>query len=99
MKILLRKIFSSVIEKIPNKSGEFFKEILNKVIDDLIHAEMSPDNLRYIRNTNHGYNLFKNNTKRIMEMDGELDNDITLLATPFILFILAEISNMQLNND
>ena len=95
----VKKDILSVIEKIPNKSGDFFKEILNRVIDELIRAEISPDDLRYIRNTNHGYNLLKNNTKRIMGMDGELDNDITLLASPFILYILYQISNLQLNDD
>ncbi|MCK9151542.1 hypothetical protein [Methanobacterium alcaliphilum] len=93
----IKREIMPIIEKIPDNAGAFFTNILKKIVNDLNSAKLSPDDLRYIRNTNHGYNLFEKNTKRIMEMDGEIDNDISLTATPFIIYILYKICHIEWN--
>ncbi|HEX3013430.1 MAG TPA: hypothetical protein VHO92_04040 [Methanobacterium sp.] len=76
------------LQKVPNKAGEHLTNIITSVVKELEYCELSPEDLRDIRNTHHGYNLTRSGSiNRLMTKDGELNNDITLIVTPLILYL------------
>ncbi|HML04422.1 MAG TPA: hypothetical protein VK426_01480 [Methanobacterium sp.] len=76
------------LQKVPNKSGEHLTNIITSVIEELEYSELSPEDLRDIRNTHHGYNLTRKGAiDRLMTKNGEFNNDITLIVTPLLLYL------------
>jgi hypothetical protein len=76
------------LQKVPNKAGEHLANIITSAIEKLEYCELSPEDLRDVRNTHHGYNLTRpGSIDRLMTKDGELNNDITLIITPLILYL------------
>lgn len=76
------------LHKVPNNAGEHLINIVTSVVKELEYSELSPEDLRDIRNTHHGYNLTRSESiDRLMTKDGELNNDITLIVTPLILYL------------
>ncbi len=75
-----------LIEEIPNRSGTYFVDLVINVINELKMGDISPQDLRDIRNTNHGYNVRLNIIKRLMKKDGEMNNDIPLITIPLLLY-------------
>ncbi|AUB54982.1 hypothetical protein BK007_02410 [Methanobacterium subterraneum] len=76
------------LKKVPNKAGEHFINIISSVTEELEYNELSPETLRNIRNTHHGYNLTRlGSIERLMTEDGELNNDIPLIVTPLLIYL------------
>lgn len=78
------------ISSIPGSAGEELKAIVQWVSQELAADNMTPEILRDIRNTHHGYGLHADSVERLFKHSGELNNDITLLATPLVLFVLSK---------
>jgi hypothetical protein len=85
----IKKNVLKVIENIPNNAGEYLMELVKSIVVEFETEDIKPVDLRDMRNTNHGYNLKKQSVDRLMEKDGEISNDITLLATPLILYLFS----------
>lgn len=77
------------IEKVPNNAGEYLTNILKFVVKEMEYGDLSPEYLRDIRNTNHGYNIKPNSVSRLMKHDGEINNDIPLIVTPLLLYLFS----------
>ena len=76
------------LQEVPNIAGEYLTNIVTSVIEELEHSETTHEDLRDIRNTHHGYNLTrKGSIDRLMTKDGELNNDIPLIATPLLIYL------------
>lgn len=82
----LRKFLSHV----PNPAGEELSKLVSWISDEIEFSKLSPMIIRDFRNTVHGYKLRSEIVERIYKHTGELNNDITLLTTPLILFFLAK---------
>ncbi|WP_321423341.1 hypothetical protein [uncultured Methanobacterium sp.] len=77
------------IQTVPNKAGEHLTNIVTSTVEELEYSELTPEDLRVMRNTHHGYNLTQNGSiDRLMAKDGELNNDIPLIATPLLIYLL-----------
>lgn len=78
------------IKEVPGKVGEHLRNVITNVVEELEYSELSPDDLRDLRNTNHGYYLTRPASfNRLMKKDGELNNDIPLIATPLIVYLFS----------
>lgn len=91
-KIVSKDFLSSevleTLQNVPNKAGSHLTNIIISAVKELEFCELSPENLRDIRNTHHGYNLTRpGSIDRLMTKDGELNNDIPLIVTPLILYL------------
>jgi len=78
------------IKDIPDNAGEYLRWIVKHVLEEIKLSDLSPQDLRDIRNSHHGYKLRSNAFERLMEKTGEINNDITLILTPLILFFLSK---------
>lgn len=78
-----------IVQTVPNKAGEYLVNIVKFVVKELEYAELNPIDLRDMRNTNHGYNLRPNIINRLMKKDGEINNNIPLIATPYLLYLFS----------
>jgi hypothetical protein len=59
-------------------------------LEEMNLDNLSPQDLRDIRNTQYGYKLRPKILERLLEKTGEINNDITLIVTPLILFFLSK---------
>jgi hypothetical protein len=75
---------------IPDSAGQELHTTVCAVIDIIKITGITPDLLRDMRNTHHGYKLKKGSIERLFAHSGEVDNDITLLATPLCFYFLAK---------
>jgi hypothetical protein len=75
--------------EIPGAAGRALRSIVVWVSENLQIDNITPEILRDYRNSHHGYHLRAEIVKRIYNHSGELHNDITLLATPLILYVLS----------
>jgi hypothetical protein len=73
---------------IPCSAGKQLAAIVLDIADTMEIEEISPSLLRLYRNSGHGYDLSKADC--LHEHSGEINNDISLLATPLILYALSE---------
>lgn len=84
---------NEIIPFINNISNKIIGEYLLKIVEDTINKmdenNLSPDDLRIIRNSNHGYSLRENQITRLLEMTGEMDNNISMLIFPISLYFLS----------
>jgi hypothetical protein len=78
------------LSTVPNPIGKLLSGLVSSVCNELEYSELSPTYFRDFRNTLHGYKLRPGIVKRIYEHSGELNNDMTLLATPLVLYYLAK---------
>jgi len=86
----LNKEVLSKLKDIPDSAGEYLRWIVKHVLEEMKLDNLSPQDLRDIRNSQHGYTLRANTFERLMEKTGEINNDITLIVTPLILFFLSK---------
>lgn len=77
------------VSGIPDTMGKELTGIVQWVSQELAADNVTPEVLRDIRNTHHGYGLRQDTVERLFKHSGELNNDITLLATPLVLFVLS----------
>ena len=77
------------VQNIPNPAGEYLSHIVTFAVKEMEYGELLPDNLRDIRNTHHGYNIKSQSIDRLMEKDGEINNDIPLIVIPLLLYIFS----------
>lgn len=80
----------STLKGIPGSAGEYLRWIVESALEEMRLDNLSPQNLRDIRNSHHGYKLRPAIFNRLMEKKGEINNDITLIVTPLILFFLSK---------
>jgi|GEM_PF-2273199 len=77
------------VQEVPNEIGEYLVNIVTFAVKEMEYSELNPLALRDIRNTNHGYNLRPNIVNRLMEKDGEINNNIPLIVTPYLLYLFS----------
>jgi len=80
----------TTLKDIPDNAGEYLRWIIKHALDEMKLDDLSPRDLRDIRNSHHGYKLRPEIFKRLMKKTGEINNDITLIVTPLILFFLSK---------
>lgn len=84
----------TILLNIPSENWGIMKEylsiIIEMTIDDLVEDNYTPEDLHDIRNSIHGYKI--NDWINLSKRNGSLTNNISLLATPLLLFILSETS-------
>jgi hypothetical protein len=85
----IREILQKNTINIPNKVGTYLNDIVNIFLNELEYGDLSPGYMRDIRNTNHGYNIKEKSVERIMQKDGEINNNIPLISTAIIIYIIS----------
>lgn len=78
-----------LISQIPGPIGIDCRTTCDWVAKVIAVDEMDPDLLRDIRNTNHGYSLRRGSVDRLFGHSGEINNDLTLLATPLLFYVIS----------
>lgn len=73
---------------VPSPVGTYLQNVVRRIVDNLRTDGVTPEMLRDVRNSHHGYDLRGNAPARLFATSGELHNDISLLATPLVLYIL-----------
>lgn len=89
-KQFLSKEVLAALKGIPDSAGEYLRWIVKHALEEMKLGDLSPQDLRDIRNSQHGYKLRFKTFERLMEKTGEINNDITLIVTPLILFFLSK---------
>lgn len=82
---------TDVLEKlrvIPSKIGKFLQDILKNVIDIIESEELTPEYMRAMRNSVHGYNLRENNLNQLMSRSADVNNYIVNLVIPLTFYFL-----------
>ncbi len=79
----------SQIKTIPGNIGQFMIEVIDLVLEELTIGEVTPELLRAIRNSHHGYDLKRVNFELLMGHNGEINNNIPLLVCPLINYFLS----------
>jgi hypothetical protein len=79
---------SDFVASIPEPPGDNLVAIVQMICDTLRIDHITSQLLRDYRNSLHGYNLARETVERLFRHSGEINNDLTLLATPLVLFIL-----------
>lgn len=70
--------------------GYYLSELIDLVIEEMKIGQISPNLLRALRNSHHGYKLRPNTFKELMDHNGEINNSIPLLIAPLILYFLTQ---------
>jgi len=76
------------LQHVPDEAGQYVRSLAEYAAEAMELDELSPDDMRDIRNSHHGYNLRPRIVARLMQKSGEFHNDITLIVTPLLLFFL-----------
>ena len=74
---------------LPDKPANNLTAIIETASEGLEMNRITPELLRDFRNSLHGYQLTRDSVERLFRHSGEIDNDVTLLATPLLLHILS----------
>lgn len=81
---------TTFLATVPGTIGKSMSHLNNHLRDTLANDRISAQDLRDLRNTHHGYRLRANIVARLMESPGEFDNDLTLMLTSWVLYLLAQ---------
>ena len=76
------------LQGVPGPAGSYFRGVVEWATDQMRIDKVTPTVLRDIRNSHHGYALRQEVVSRLFSTPGELHNDVTLLATPLLLYLL-----------
>ena len=82
---------TEVLEKlrdIPCEIGKFFQSILKKAIYIIESEELTPEYMRAMRNSVHGYNLKERNLSQLMARSADVNNSIVNLVIPLTFYFL-----------
>jgi hypothetical protein len=80
----------SFIKEIPGPVGEHFQRIIEWSVEKMRIDKVTPEVLRDLRNSHHGYKLKEKIVTRLFTSSGELDNDTTMIATPLVIYMLGQ---------
>lgn len=83
----IRDTLGSLYEKKNDPIQKYLLEITNNTANYLEEEKYTPEDLRDIRNSIHGYNI--RNWSKISKRSGELTNNIALLSLPLILYLIS----------
>jgi len=86
----LRDELSEFLKEIPGSFGQFHIDTVEWVADHIRLEQLTPQLLRFYRNTHHGYNLHENQVEALYGHSGEINNDVTLLVTPLLMYVLGQ---------
>jgi hypothetical protein len=86
----LNKEVLTTLKDIPDNAGKYLRWIIKHALEEMKLDDLLPQDLRDIRNSHHGYKLRPKTFERLMEKTGEINNDITLIVTPLVLFFLSK---------
>lgn len=78
-----------IFKCIEGNAGAYMQDTIKLAIREMKLDNISPQDLRDLRNTHHGYKLRTNTINRIMEKTGEFNNSITLIILPLLLFLMS----------
>ena len=88
--LFLQGNLANLLKQLPDSAGDYLRAIVDWISGIMKVDEVTPEVLRDIRNSHHGYELRPNVVSRLFSSSGELHNDITLICTPLVLFFLAQ---------
>lgn len=91
----LRGELTESLRQIPGAAGEHFRSVVDWAAEELEDDDLSPEDLWDMRCSNHGYGLRGERWPRLMARTGELNNDITLIVTPLLLYALNMTWNVE----
>jgi len=80
----------NTLKSVPGRAGEYLRWVVERAVEEMRVENLSSQDLRDIRNSRHGYKLHQATFDRLMRRSGEFNNDITLIATPLILYFLSK---------
>lgn len=86
----LEEDVAQLLTKIPSQAGEYLHYTLEWITSEMRVDNITADILRDFRNSHHGYALRSSIVDRMYKHSGELNNDLTLIATPLLLYILSQ---------
>lgn len=78
------------LQEVPGPAGSYLRGIVEWAADNMRIDKVTPTVLRDIRSSHHGYALRPDVVSRLFAASGELHNDITLLTTPLLLYVLGQ---------
>ncbi len=81
---------ATFLKSVPDPAGSYLRDTVEWAADNMEIDQVTPEVLRDIRNSHHGYALNQASVSRLFTTFGELHNDVTLLCTPLVLYLLAE---------
>ena len=82
---------TSILEKlkaIPSEIGEFLQSILKNVINIIESEKLTPEYMRAMRNSIHGYNLRESSLSQLMARSADVNNYIVNLVIPLTFYFL-----------
>lgn len=79
-----------ILNDIKGNAGTYLQENVKLAVKEMKLDDISPQDLRDLRNTHHGYKLNNGTINRLMKKTGEFNNDITLIIVPLILFLMSK---------
>jgi len=80
-----------VMGTIPGNIGKCLCRIVKFFLNEVETDSLSPEYLRALRNTHHGYKLSGEMfERRLIKTSPEFDNSVTLIVTPLVLFFLSK---------
>lgn len=85
----LKKVVLEKLKDIPDKIGEFYRVILQNTINIIDDENLTPEYMKAMRNSIHGYNLRENNLKQLMERTADINNYIVNLVIPLMFYYLS----------
>ena len=82
---------TDILEKlkaIPSEIGEFLQSVLKNVINIIESEELTPDYMRAMRNSIHGYNLRESSLSLLMARSADVNNYVVNLVIPLTFYFL-----------
>lgn len=77
------------LSSISGTAGDYFRAVVDGALAEMGRDDLTPEELRAIRNSSHGYFLKSESLEQLMRHTGEFSNDVTLLVAPLMLNLLS----------
>lgn len=84
----LKNVVLEKLKDIPDEIGDFFRVLLRNIINIIEDENLTPEYMKAMRNSIHGYNLRENNLNQLMERSADINNYIVNLLIPLIFYYL-----------
>ena len=85
----LENVVLKRLESIPDEVGDVYRDILKNIIIIIDNENLSPEYMRAMRNSIHGYNLHEPNLKQLMERSADINNYVVNLVIPLMFYYLS----------
>lgn len=86
----IEKELNTALKIVPKPVGNDVKQSIDYLLNQFEREGVDSDLLRDLRNCQHGYLFNKCRWQKLCKHTGEVNNDISLLALPFWLYLLSK---------